>query len=793
VALLPTAGYLTRIELRRHLAALAVLGLLTALVVAVVLAALAGAERTETAFDRYLDAMRSPQAAAFGEPEAMAELARLDAVEDSIDFELVAAFPKVTTGEDFYPLVASEDGKLLFERYRLPVVDGRLPRPDAALEVALSERTAERLELGVGDALELVTFTPEGVEEGDLGAPDGPEIELRVVGVVRDPGDIGARDEDITMTFLTPAFRETYPDDEIGRVSDGAMIVSAPGHDVRDITEAMGPAVEIDPTFSAEAFREQLDPTMRSLATALRVFAAVAALAGVVTVALAAARLQQSAATDDRSLGALGAGRAARWARLALPVALATTLGAVVGGTASVAASPVFPIGLARRADPDLGFAVDAVVVVAGTAAAVVLLLLTTTVTALAQRRRASRATGSLRASPWGRTAAAAGAPVQAVTGLTLAGGPTSGTSSIAAGGALLGVLGVLAVLVFAASIERLRDEPELYGWPWDALVEGEDLSDLGDDPGVEELVVADRRVASAAAMYFQASVNLNGVPEYATTYRSVKGTLPGPAMVRGDVPVEADEVALGRDTLERLDLDIGDEVDLEMATGAARLRITGVVALPVSGDGGSLATGAFLSTAAIEPLGIERYCRGDDTPCTRKIALTLTDGTDPARFEADIEAADETVDVTPPTPPPDIDRLTAVEHLPRYLAAFLAVLAATAIGFSTASTVRQRRRDLAVLRVLGMTAGHLRTVVAMLVAALTVTGSLVGLFLGVAVGRQVWRLIADAVAVPFAPALPVAALVLVPLATLVLAQVVATGGRRAASRTPAAVVLRTE
>ena len=87
------------------------------------------------------------------------------------------------------------------------------------------------------------------------------------------------------------------------------------------------------------------------------------------------------------------------------------------------------------------------------------------------------------------------------------------------------------------------------------------------------------------------------------------------------------------------------------------------------------------------------------------------------------------------PAPPAEIDRLTAVEDLPRYMAIFMAGLAAAAISFATATTVRQRRRDLAVLRVLGMTARHVRSVVVVLVLALTGFGALLGGALGIIVG----------------------------------------------------------
>ena len=65
----PAVGYLIRIELRRQAKSLVVLGFLVALVVGTVVASLAGANRSASAFDRYLEGYRSPDAAAFGETD----------------------------------------------------------------------------------------------------------------------------------------------------------------------------------------------------------------------------------------------------------------------------------------------------------------------------------------------------------------------------------------------------------------------------------------------------------------------------------------------------------------------------------------------------------------------------------------------------------------------------------------------------------------------------------------------------------------------------------------------------
>ena len=149
-----------------------------------------------------------------------------------------------------------------------------------------------------------------------------------MVGIVRDPGDIGARESDITLTFLTPAFRDAYSPAEVGTLSEGTMIVLAEGHTLAEVAdEVAAEGVEIDPSLSSASAFQQATPTMRSIATALRLFALVAGLAGLIAIGQATTRLQDAAGGDDPTLGALGATRTERWARLAAPSLLA-----VVGG-----------------------------------------------------------------------------------------------------------------------------------------------------------------------------------------------------------------------------------------------------------------------------------------------------------------------------------------------------------------------------------------------------------------------------------------------------------------------------
>ncbi len=777
--------YLVGIELRRRRRDVVLLALLVALVVGTVLASVAGGRRSLTAYDRYTEVINPPDLFAFGDPQALAGLADLPAVEAVLPLQAAAVLP-AHTGDWYYPMLVPLDGRITREYLRYPPVEGRLPNSAAPLEVAISERTAARLDARVGDEIPMLSLTPAAVRafQGDVPVPDGPKFALEIVGIVHDEGDILGREGDISFTYLTPAFRELYGPDELGSFGDGAMVALKDGADSAEVTGAIAEGVSFDNGLSADVIRRQANPTLRSIATALYVFAAVAGLAGLAAVAHVAARLTQAGALDDRVLSALGVGRSGRWTRRALPGLLGVLVGSTLGAAAAFAASPWFPIGLARRAEPDRGVRFDGTVLLGGGAAALVAGgVLVGGLGVLSARTK-------LRSAPlsrFGRAAAGAGAPPSVVTGLAFASGSSSGSPRWAAiGGTVVGVLGIIAATVFATSLDRLVSDPSLYGWSWDLSIDDGDPANAA--------LLADEDLNVVTDMVFDVGVILDGYPDYAVVATDLKGHL-APVVVRGTEPRGSSEIALGRDSLERLGKGIGDEVAADLGKGPRSLRITAMVTLRVPEDGGSSASGAFLTAAAADDLGFDYadFCAEDSDQCYRQTAISLSPGVDIAEVVDRYEDPDENVGVQRPRPPSEIDRLAAVQHLPRLLAGFLSVLAAVAVTYAAGTTVHHRRPDLAMLRALGMTARQLRTVLAVHVLALTAGGAVVGTLLGLVAGRQIWRRVVDSVAFPFVPEVPMSALIVIPLATLLLAQLATTFSRRAASRTPPALALRTE
>jgi len=106
---------------------------------------------------------------------------------------------------------------------------------------------------------------------------------------------------------------------------------------------------------------------------------------------------------------------------------------------------------------------------------------------------------------------------------------------------------------------------------------------------------------------------------------------------------------------------------------------------------------------------------------------------------------------------------------------------------------VRRRRRDLAILKTLGFSRTQVTAAVLWQAATLAVLALLVGVPLGVAVGRWLWVFFATQLGVVVEPRIPVVAVLLVLPAAIALAALVAAIPARVASLTKPALVLRTE
>jgi len=140
-----------------------------------------------------------------------------------------------------------------------------------------------------------------------------------------------------------------------------------------------------------------------------------------------------------------------------------------------------------------------------------------------------------------------------------------------------------------------------------------------------------------------------------------------------------------------------------------------------------------------------------------------------------------------------EVPTLGRIAQVPLALAALLAVLAALTLAQTLVTSVRRRRRDLAILKTLGFVQRQVRGAVAWQATALAVVSLVLGLPLGLGLGRWSWTAFADGIGVIPAVAVGALPLALTAIGTVALANVVAAVPARLAARTRPAAILRSE
>jgi hypothetical protein len=221
---------------------------------------------------------------------------------------------------------------------------------------------------------------------------------------------------------------------------------------------------------------------------------------------------------------------------------------------------------------------------------------------------------------------------------------------------------------------------------------------------------------------------------------------------------------------------------------GLRSVRVVGIAVLPSLGrllaDRTGLGTGAFVVTRS------EPRMKDAQLPAAFT-GIRLRPGTDPQAFLAKLTPPATTWDPrggapsnhTAPVRPPDILNVASMRAVPLAIGAVLAAGLATGLALSVGVSVRDRRRELAILRSLGFSRRDLRATVGWQAVAIVAVGLVVGIPLGVAAGRVAWREFADQLGVVPRAGVPFGWTALIALAALAVALAAAAPSARAAAR----------
>lgn len=808
-----------RSSLRTTWPAMLSLALLFGLSGGAVLAAAAGGRRTDSAYPRFLDAMRAADVLVPifpWMPIGQVEPARITALPSVRSGVVVQAFVGTSpdaraeqpagrlageAGPREYAIMTSTDPAFGTTIARHQVLEGRAPDPRAPDEISVGFSAVEATGLSLGSTLEM-SFPSAGGPGGEPGS--GPPVSrtLRVVGIVAAPDDfppvyIGTPFS--TALRGTPALHAALT----GRAESLAAVVArldggqhAVGQFQRELSGLAPGAADL-----IIATRDHSLMVRRSIHLQAIALWLLAALLGVVALLAFAQLLSRHlllSAIDHPAMRAIGMTGGQLWA-LSMIRALAVAIGgAALAVVVAIVASPLTPVGIARTAEPAAGVSVDVMVLGLGSIAMIVL---TCAIAAWPARRAARRthADAALRQAQRSTTSSFAsllariGFGPSATIGarMALEPGGRSDPVPVRTGltGVAVGLFGLVVALTFSTSLGHLLATPDDYGWSIDVS-----YANFEDPPQrFAPALRADARIDSYAFSGGPLPLVIGGLRMHAMVADATGTPL---TLLSGRLPHGRDaarEIAVGSSTLRGLGIDVGERVRVTLQGDpdhAAMLRVVGHVVFPPLSPSMSLGKGAIVHPDITE--AFPRLAENDGLALGEMI-IRFEPGVDREAVITDLQRLDPTFAIAEPVRPDDLVNFGKVEQLPLVATVMLAGLAAATLAHMLVTSVRRRRRDLAILKALGFSSGQLRRTVWSQAATISSYAMLAGIPTGIAVGRWAWTVMAEQLgAVPRAVVPVWGLLASIPI-TFLLARLIAAMPGHVAARTRVGVALRAE
>lgn len=793
----------TQAELRRRWRSWLALAVLVAGIGGLVLATAAAGWRTASAFPRYLSTYGFDSFVYAGQPLDLASLPEVRAVV-TLDGPASGDPRCACTGH----LTGSTLGLLEVSTAALPhfakLVSGRFANPVAADEVVASYTLQHDFGLHLGSVVSVPLFSA-AQGQAAFGSTDqppaGPTVSLRIVGFEASEPDFPSVGTPNYTLLLTPAFGRAFNAQTFlfrgyaVHLRRGAADLPRLDSDIRAVAAGTGSQE------SATSVTSAIHPQ----AVGWWVLAVFIGLAGTAAAGQALRRQAISESVTNRTLWAVGLGpgelRGIALART-LAIGVAGAVGAVI---LAAVLSPLAPLGEARVADPSPGFAVNLSVLGLGAAAIVVLVALVALLASAftrqpwravaAEQPRPSRIVGVL---------AAWRLPASALIGIRRAVERGHGEQAVPVGNALVGTAVAVAALcgtaVFGASLGHLVATPPLYGqafsmW-FNSTGTGPDaaapiLAGLHQDPTV-------RRVTLGVS----GAVEINGVATDAIAGQPIQGPLLI-SSVQGRVPGQAGEVALGSKTLHQAHAQLGSSVKVTVSLpgGGSRtsmFRVVGIAAFPPDFGVVGLNRGAIFDIDGLvaAECGSGPAAQGCADQVRQQLDYVVLAGFAPTA--AGRAAVARYVQQYPqiaslPQPPTNLVNFGQAVNFPLIVGLVVALFSATTVIHVLVVSVARRRRELGLLKTLGLLRHQVVAAVCWQACTVAAVGIVVGVPLGIAAGREVWRAFATNLGVVAVPVVPVVTVVGLCAAVVVGANLLAAGPAAVSARARPASILRSE
>lgn len=804
--------------------------LLIGLIGGAAMSAVAAARRTQSSYATFLASTKpsdvsvhlsipnTPAGAIVGYDAKLVDTIRhlphVSSVESFAELNAYPLNPDGTLNNVSVPVQGSVDG-LYFDMDRITITQGRMSDPKHDDEVVMSADVAAKFGLHVGSVVPWGFYANADSTEPGLFEPNQVphlRVALKLVGiglyntaVVQD--DIEA--ENSIFVLFTPALTRQLTQC-CSQNSTVALRLDGGTRDVaaveNEITRAVPSGVRLSDTITANEVAKT-QRAIRPESIALGAFGMIAASAALLLAAQLIGRQLRLGDDDLDALRSLGASPAMTATDGLIGVVGSTVIGALVGLGVAVGLSPLAPIGPVRPLYPSRGIAFDWTVLGLGVLTLIVVLSVAAFVLATSGARRRTNRRSKLktpRHSRVARLAASAGPSAPTVVGIRFALEPGRGRNTVPVRSAILGatlaVVVVVSTVIFGASFHALVSRPPLYGWNWDYELSGGGGVGAVPEQQSAQFLKADSDVAEWSGVYFWGAdfdgqtVHLIGASLNAPV---------GPPLLTGHGLEANDEVVLGATTLAQLHKHVGDTLvaSIDSATPTT-LRIVGTATMPTVGFSGfhsTMGEGAVVSYQLIP--AADRDVAGNVPSGPEAIFVRLRAGVNRGKaLEALNRMATSLslpsnygVQVQSVLRPAEIVNFRSMTTMPLFLSIALAIGATSALAITLVTSVRRRRRDLALLKTLGFTRRQLAAAVAWQSTVAVGIGLAIGVPVGLVVGRSLWDMFANEIHAVPEPIVPMLTIALISIGALLIANLVAAIPAQRAARTPTTLLLRAD